>query len=142
MPLTYRIIFGDAQDMREIDDGAVHLIVTSPPYFTNMLPLQGRLGEEIASFPEELAKRLTLLFFTQRRNRFRPVFGGSGTTMKVARLLGRSCIGYEIDLELLPIVRTKVGLENASLLNEACEVVIGSDARKLRTWLSDQVART
>ena len=51
--------------------------------------------------------------------------------MPVARLIGLSCIGYEIDLELLPIVRAKVGLENASRLDEVSfEVIIRSDARR------------
>lgn len=59
--------------------------------------------------------------------------------MKVARLLGLSCIGYEIDLELLTIVRAKVGLENASQLDEVSfEVIIRSDARRSCTWLSDR----
>ncbi|MFA4016355.1 MAG: hypothetical protein RUDDFDWM_001458 [Candidatus Fervidibacterota bacterium] len=106
---------------------------------TNVLPLQRRLEEGIAAFPEELARRLILLFSHVGEVVLDP-FLGSGTTMKVARLLGRSCIGYEIDLELLPIIRAKVGMENASLLDEAkFEVIIRDDAKHLRTWLSEQV---
>ncbi|MCS7186549.1 MAG: site-specific DNA-methyltransferase, partial [Armatimonadota bacterium] len=69
---------------------------------TNVLPLQGRLEEGIAAFPEELARRLILLFSHKGETVLDP-FLGSGTTMKVAYLLGRSCVGYEIDMELLPI---------------------------------------
>jgi DNA modification methylase len=106
---------------------------------TNVLPLQGRLEEGIAAFPEELVRRLILLFSHIGETVLDP-FLGSGTTMKVARLLGRTCIGYEIDLELLPIIRTKVGMDSASLWDEAkFEVIIRDDAKRLRTWLSQQV---
>jgi len=106
---------------------------------TNVLPLQGRLEEGIAAFPEELARRLIVLFSHKGETVLDP-FLGSGTTMKVARSLGRSCIGYELDLELLPIIRAKVGMENASLLDDArFEVIVRDDARRLRTWLSEQV---
>ncbi len=106
---------------------------------TNVLPLQGRLEEGIAAFPEELARRLILLFSHRGETVLDP-FLGSGTTMKVARLLGRSCVGYEIDLELLPIIRQKVGFENVSLLDDArFDVVIRNDAKHLRTWLSEKI---
>ncbi len=108
-------------------------------HITNVLPLKGRLEEDIAAFPEELVRRLILLFSHKGETVLDP-FLGSGTTMKVARLLGRSCIGYELDLELLPIIRQKVGMDNASLLDDAqFEVIIRNDARHLRTWLSEQV---
>lgn len=108
-------------------------------HITNVLPLKGRLEEGIAAFPEELVRRLILLFSHKGETVLDP-FLGSGTTMKVARLLGRSCIGYELDLELLPVIRQKVGMDNASLLDDArFEVIIRDDARHLRTWLSEQV---
>ncbi|MER3488264.1 MAG: site-specific DNA-methyltransferase [Chloroflexota bacterium] len=106
---------------------------------TNVLPMHGQLEEGIAAFPEELARRLILLFSHKGEVVLDP-FLGSGTTMKVARILGRSCIGYEIDAELLPVIRAKVGIDNASLLDDATfEVVVRKDAQKLRTWLSEQV---
>lgn len=83
-----------------------------------LLPLKGRLEEGIAAFPEELARRLILLFPHVGETMLDPYLG-SGATMRGARLLGRSCIGYEIDLELLPIIRAKVGMENASLVDDA-----------------------
>ncbi|NOZ82642.1 MAG: site-specific DNA-methyltransferase [Euryarchaeota archaeon] len=33
MRTYHRLIFGDAENMRELDDGSVQLVVTSPPYF-------------------------------------------------------------------------------------------------------------
>lgn len=108
---------------------------------TNVLPLQGRLDEGIAAFPEELARRLILLFSHKGEVILDP-FLGSGTTMKVARLLERSCIGYEIDLELMPIVRAKVGMDDASLLSDArFEITIRDDARHLRTGLAEKVSQ-
>ena len=93
---------------------------------TNVLPLQGRLEEGIAAFPEELVHRLITLFSHIGETVLDP-FLGSGTTMKVARLLGRSCIGYEIDLELLPIIQAKVGMESASFWEEPqFEVIVRS----------------
>ena len=103
------------------------------------MPLKGRLEEGIAAFPEELARRLILLFSHKGETVLDP-FLGSGTTMKVARLLGRSCSGFERGFELFPTIRQEVGLDNASLLDDArFEVIIRDDARHLRTWLSEQV---
>ena len=106
---------------------------------TNVLPLQGRLEEGIAAFPEELVRRLIILYSHVGETVLDP-FLGSGTTMKVSRLLNRSCIGYEIDLELLPIIRAKVGIESLSLLDKAkFEIIARDDAKHLRTWLSQQI---
>ncbi len=33
MPTLHRIVFGNCRSMREIPDGSVHLMVTSPPYY-------------------------------------------------------------------------------------------------------------
>jgi DNA modification methylase len=30
---SLKLIFGNAQDMRELSEGSIHLVVTSPPYF-------------------------------------------------------------------------------------------------------------
>lgn len=100
---------------------------------TNVLPLKGRLEESIATFPEELARRLILLFSHAGETVLDP-FLGSGTTMRGARVLGRSCIGYEIDLELLPIIQAKADMKNTSLLDDVqFEVIVRSDAKHLRT---------
>ncbi len=108
---------------------------------TNVLPLQGRLEEGIAAFPEELVRRLMLLFSYKGETVLDP-FLGSGTTMRVAYRLGRPCIGYEIDSELLPIIRAKVGVDSPSLLDDVrFEYTVRDDAQRLRTWLSDQVKK-
>jgi DNA modification methylase len=75
---------------------------------TNVLPMPGRVEEGIAAFPEEIPRRLIKLFTMVGETVFDP-FAGSGTTLKVARELGRDGIGYEIDLELKNIMRKKLG---------------------------------
>jgi DNA modification methylase len=75
---------------------------------TNVLPMPGRVEEGIAAFPEEIPRRLVKLFTMVGETVFDP-FAGSGTTLKVARELGRKGIGYEIDLELKRVISRKLG---------------------------------
>src|SRR3989475_8520598 len=100
---------------------------------TNVLPFSGRVEEGIAAFPEEIPRRLIKLFTMVGETVFDP-FAGSGTTLKVARELGRNGIGYEIDLELKDILREKLGEEN--LLIEERE-----GARRLRKSLQTKIQR-
>lgn len=74
---------------------------------TNVLPLPGRPEEGVAAFPDEIPRRLIKLFTMVGETVFDP-FAGSGTTLKVARELGRKGIGYEIDLELKGVMRKKL----------------------------------
>jgi DNA modification methylase len=78
---------------------------------TNVLPMPGRIEEGIAAFPEEIPRRLIKLFTMFGETVFDP-FAGSGTTLKIARELGRKGIGYEIDLELKRVIRKKLGGES------------------------------
>ncbi|MCX7765945.1 MAG: site-specific DNA-methyltransferase, partial [Candidatus Sumerlaeia bacterium] len=76
---------------------------------TNVLP-GSPLEKDIAAFPEELPYRLIKLFSYVGETVLDP-FVGSGTTMKVARELGRNSIGIEIKKTLIPIIRKKLGFE-------------------------------
>jgi DNA modification methylase len=78
---------------------------------TNVLPRSGRIEEGIAAFPEEIPRRLIKLFTLAGETVFDP-FLGSGTTLRVARELGRKGIGYEMDLELKSVIKKKLGLSN------------------------------
>jgi site-specific DNA-methyltransferase (adenine-specific) len=60
-----------------------------------------------APFPEELPARLIKLYTVEGETVLDP-FGGTGTTMKVARDLNRSCILYEINPNYLPLIKKKV----------------------------------
>jgi len=77
---------------------------------TNVLP-GSVLEKDIAAFPEELPYRIIKLFSYKGETVLDP-FVGSGTTMKVARSLGRNSIGYEIKKELIPIIKEKLGFSN------------------------------
>ncbi len=76
---------------------------------TNVLPRSGRVEEGVAAFPEEIPRRLIKLFTFAGETVFDP-FLGSGTTLKVARELGRKGIGYEMDTGLEKVIKKKLGL--------------------------------
>lgn len=60
-----------------------------------------------APFPEELPERLIRLYTVEDEIVLDP-FGGTGTTMKIARDLNRNCILYEINPKYLSIIKEKV----------------------------------
>ncbi len=107
----------------------------------NVLPLQNRLENGIAAFPEEIPYRLIKLFSYVGETVLDP-FMGSGTTNKVASILKRNSIGYEIDLELLEIVKEKMGLKQTLLFNKdyEVEIIVRKDAKHLRTQLQNKVS--
>ena len=98
---------------------------------TNVLPLPGRPEEGVAAFPDEIPRRLIKLFTMVGETVFDP-FAGSGTTLKVARELGRKGIGYEIDLELRGVMKKKLQGENLQIRERA-------GARRLRRGLQSRV---
>lgn len=62
-----------------------------------------------APFPEELPHRCIRLYSFVGDTVLDP-FAGSGTTMAVARKLGRNSIGYEINPDYEPLIRRKLGI--------------------------------
>lgn len=107
---------------------------------TNVLPLPGRLEEGIAAFPEEIPYRLMRLFSYVGETVLDP-FVGSGTTTKVARALGRNSYAYEIDAELMDVIKKKLNYSQISLTEDQIEFIVREDAQKLRTHLGERVAR-
>lgn len=90
---------------------------------TNVLP-GSTLEKDIAAFPEELAYRIIKLFSYVGETVLDP-FCGSGTTMKVARILGRNSYGIEILRDLEPIIREKIGFNGTKdLFNPKDELEI------------------
>jgi DNA modification methylase len=106
----------------------------------NVLPLKNRTETGIAAFPREIAYRLIKLFSYVGDTVLDP-FMGSGTTNMVAATLKRNSVGYEIDLELLPVVKKKMGLNENPLLERdyRCEILVREDARHLRTQLQNKI---
>lgn len=98
---------------------------------TNVLPLPGRPEEGIAAFPDEIPRRLIKLFTMIGETVFDP-FAGSGTTLKVARELGRKGVGYEIDLELKGVMKKKLQGEDLQMRKRA-------GAKRLRRDLQSRV---
>ena len=70
-------------------------------------PAKATLEKHPAPFPDELPKRLIKLFSFYGDIILDP-FMGTGTTLKVARELGRSGIGYEINEEYISLAKRKI----------------------------------
>lgn len=77
------------------------------------IPIPGKndsaFGDHAAIMPEEIIRRFVKLFTFAGEAVLDP-FAGSGTTLKVAKDLGRSYIGYEIAPEYKTVVGKKLGL--------------------------------
>ena len=65
------------------------------------------MNYHIASYPEELVS-LMLHTMTDAGDTILDPFLGSGTTLKVARAMGRRGIGVELNREYLPVIRGKI----------------------------------
>jgi DNA modification methylase len=124
-------------DTARLNDEGWNLTVWN---ITNVLPRAGRVEEGIAAFPEEIPRRLIKLFTMVGETVFDP-FAGSGTTLKVARELGRKGIGYEIDLELKDVIKKKLGLDYDRWTGEDFTVEERGGIRSLRKSLQTKVQR-
>jgi len=129
--LSYSDLENSKIDLKEFQKHKWYLTVWE---ITNVLPLRNRLEKGIAAFPEEIPRRLIKLF-TFRGETVLDPFLGSGTTTKVAIELERNSWGYEIDLELEPIIRKKLDFSQKRLVKTKIEFVKRQDAKRLRTFL-------
>ena len=68
--------------------------------------------KHLAMFPEELPARLIKMFSFPNETVLDP-FMGSGTTALVAKKLNRNSVGYEINAEFIPIIKEKIGGNDA-----------------------------
>lgn len=92
---------------------------------TNVMP-GSQLEKDIAAFPEELPYRAIKLFSYKGETVLDP-FLGSGTTMKVARELGRNSVGIEIKKSIIPIIKKKLGFIGQQKLDnnqDSFEIII------------------
>jgi modification methylase len=121
-------------DVREYNDEDWYLTVWN---ITNVLPFKGRAEEGIAAFPEEIPRRLLKLYSFVGETVLDP-FAGSGTTLKVAKELGRNSLGFEVDLELRNTIRKKLaaadGMGRVTFQER-------KDARRLRSLIGGAVRR-
>jgi len=108
----------------------------------NVLPIQNRLESGIAAFPEEIPYRLIKLFSYIGETVLDP-FMGSGTTNKVSAMLKRNSVGYEIDIELVEVVKKKMGINHELLFQRdyEVEIIVREDARPLRSSLQNKIKK-
>ena len=98
---------------------------------TNVLP-GSELEKGIAAFPDELPHRAIKLFTYVGETVLDP-FAGSGTTMKMARKLGRNSIGIEIKKGLVPIIKKKAGFDGQKQLKDdedTFEIVLRKETKE------------
>ena len=111
----YKSISKDVKEKSKVDTKEIQ----SKKWFltlrdmNNVMPNQV-LEKDIAAFPEELPYRAIKLFSHVGETVLDP-FAGSGTTMKIARQLGRNSIGIEIKKSLVPIIKEKLGFRQKTL---------------------------
>jgi DNA modification methylase len=103
-------------------------------YFSGHWTFAGeRQIDHQAMFPEELPKRLIKMFSFVGDTILDP-FLGSGTTMNVARKLGRNSVGYEINSSFLETIKKKVGYYTKDILEETSfEIVRTQESIDIRT---------
>lgn len=111
---------------------------------TNVLPSE-KWSKYTAAYPEELVERLIRLYSYVGETVLDP-FLGTGTTAVVARRLGRNSIGYELDLELKPVIEERLGVKVKPLTTflgaeeeHEVEIIVRDDARRLRTKLREVI---
>ena len=76
-------------------------------YFTG-----AKQDKHLAMFPEELPHRLIKMFSFPSETILDP-FMGSGTTALAAKNLNRNSVGYEINPNFIPIIKEKIGGDDA-----------------------------
>lgn len=81
-----------------------------------------RQNGHLAMFPEELPRRLIKMFSFVGETILDP-FLGSGTTSLAAKNLDRNSIGYEINPEFIPIIKTKLEVHQKDLLGTTFEFI-------------------
>ncbi len=134
-PMYFYPVESSKIDTYRLNDEGWNLTVWN---ITNVLPMAGRIEEGIAAFPEEIPRRLIKLFTLVGETVLDP-FLGSGTTLKVARELGRKGIGYEVDLELKDVIKKKLGLDYDRWTGEEFVIEEREGARRLRKSLQTKV---
>lgn len=65
------------------------------------------MGYHVAAFPEELVA-FFVECYTDPSDTVLDPFLGSGTTLKVCEIMGRSGIGYEINADFLPLIERRI----------------------------------
>lgn len=114
-PYEWIIVFSKSGRRPPVDAKIKEASLVSHDEFTNWVqnsiwdfqPASAKQENHPAPFPEELPRRCIRLYSFVGDTVLDP-FAGSGTTLKVARELGRNSIGYEINPEYEPVILEKM----------------------------------
>ena len=96
---------GNEQSVREVALSHEDFVVLSNGVWC--IPAAREGPRELAVFPEELVERV-IKYYSQPGDTILDPFLGSGTTVLVARRLGRNGIGYEISRSLASIIQERL----------------------------------
>lgn len=118
-PYEWIIVFSKTGKRIPVDPEIKEASAITHDEFTNWVqnsiwsfqPASAKLENHPAPFPEELPRRCIRLYSFVGDTVLDP-FAGSGTTLKVARELGRNSIGYEINSEYESVIREKIGADD------------------------------
>jgi site-specific DNA-methyltransferase (adenine-specific) len=132
-PYEWIIVFSKIGKRTKVDKITKEASVITHDEFTNWVqnsiwdfpPASAKHEGHPAPFPEELPRRCIRLYSFEGDTVLDP-FAGSGTTLKVARELGRNSIGYEINSDYVPLIRKKIGADSQAE-NDTFEFLIDSD---------------
>jgi DNA modification methylase len=116
-PYEWIIVFSKSGKRPPIDQEIKETSAITHSEFTDWVqnsiwdfqPASAKQENHPAPFPEELPRRCIRLYSFAGDTVLDP-FVGSGTTLKVARELGRNSIGYEINPEYEQVIREKIGV--------------------------------
>jgi len=118
-PYEWIVVFSKLGKRNKVDQTIKDESAITHDEFTNWVqnsiwdfqPASAKQEGHPAPFPEELPRRCIRLYSFVGDTVLDP-FAGSGTTMKVARELGRNSIGYEINPSYVSIIREKIGADD------------------------------
>ena len=82
-----------------------------------------KLVRKTAEYPSEIVYRLIRMFSVMGDTILDP-FLGTGTTIRMAKALKRNSIGYEIDKNLLPIIKERLDLGQEKLIEQNAKIDI------------------
>lgn len=83
--------------------------------------------KHLAMFPEELPRRLIRMFSFVGDTVLDP-FLGSGTTSLAAKNLGRNSAGYEINPQIIPVIKSKLKVDEDDIFGDATYDFITQEA--------------
>ena len=84
-----------------------------------------------AVFPEEIPRRLIRMYSFAGDTVLDP-FAGSGTTIRAAMNLDRNSIGYEINEDLIPVVKRRLDIGQTLLIEREAQIEISFAQYRVR----------